>query len=134
MLTGIFGADGVQFIKVIHQVAPAHLDLEGGQSPGQASLPLFRGPLDIDHQDPELVPQTRLLKGPVDQRRPPANPQPESTMTDGVHESMSSHGSSEHNKARVQQFFEAMNTGDVDAIVAFVRDVQGREGFESYPP
>ena len=43
-------------------------------------------------------------------------------MTDGVHESMSSQGSSEHNKARVQQFFEAMNTGDVDAIVASYAD------------
>ena len=30
---------------------------------------------------------------------------------------MSSQGSSEHNKTRVQQFFEAMNKGDVDAIV-----------------
>ena len=35
---------------------------------------------------------------------------------------MTSQGSSEHNKARVQQFFEAMNQGDIDAIVASYAD------------
>lgn len=29
---------------------------------------------------------------------------------------------------------EGLTDDDVNAIVAFVRDVQGREGFESYPP
>jgi hypothetical protein len=29
---------------------------------------------------------------------------------------------------------EGLSDADVEAIVAFVRDAQGREGFEPYPP